>query len=562
MSVERRLKVVLCWHMHQPEYRDLSTGEYRLPWTYLHAIKDYVDMAAHLEAVAGAKAVVNFAPLLLEQLDDYSARLRAHLERGEPLPDPMLAALEGAQLPRSTPERRELLIACLRANRGRMVDRFPAYKRLADLGRWLLDHDALAYAGEPFFTDLATWYHLAWLGETVRRQDTTIQGLIEQGSGYTPAQRRAVLSRVADLIAGVVPRYRHLAESGRVELAVSPYGHPIVPLLLDLRSARESMPECSLPQVPGYPGGEARARRHLQLAAQVFEQHFGFRPRGCWPSEGGVSDATLQLIEELGFEWVATGQAVLHHSLLRTDEPTLALTDPHRPYRVANGRLRLFARDDGLSDLIGFTYANWHADDAVANFIHHLETIAAHSAHGPERVVSIILDGENAWEYYPNNGFYFLLGLYRRLAKHPAVELTTFSAVLDSGLEPVLLPSVVAGSWVYGTFSTWIGDPDKNHGWELLCAAKEAYDQVLAQGEADLGVAERQLLVCEGSDWFWWLGDYNPEHTVRDFDALFRLHLRNFYLAIGREPPAILGRALSHGRGVPEAGGVMRRGHA
>src|SRR3569833_4746959 len=79
MSVDRRLKVVLCWHMHQPEYRDLSSGEYQLPWTYLHAIKDYVDMAAHLEQTPGVCAVVNFAPELLDQISDYAKQLSGYL---------------------------------------------------------------------------------------------------------------------------------------------------------------------------------------------------------------------------------------------------------------------------------------------------------------------------------------------------------------------------------------------------------------------------------------------------------------------------------------------------
>ncbi len=565
MSAERRLKVVLCWHMHQPEYRDLITGEYQLPWSYLHAIKDYTDMAAHLESVAGAKAVVNFAPILLEQLDDFSARLRAHLEHGAALPDPLLAALEGSSIPRDDAARRELVDACLRANRDHMINRFPAYQQLADLAHWLLDNRALGYANDQFFADLATWYHLVWLGETVRRQDAAVQALIEQGSGFSVAQRRLLLTRMSDLVADLVPRYRRLAQSGRVELTLSPYGHPILPLLLELAVAREALPAVELPTAASYPGGRERARRHLEHGLEVFEQRFGFRPRGCWPSEGGVSAAALQLIEEVGFEWAATGQSVLQHSLARSAVTEASVGAPHRPFRPDRSELHLFARDDGLSDLIGFTYGSWHADDAVANFLHHLENIAAQSAKGPERIVAMILDGENAWDHYPNNGFYFLHALYHRLATHPSIELTTFSEVIDAEVEAVGLPTLVAGSWVYGTFSTWIGDPDKNRGWDLLCEAKQAFDEVVVAegGNSELTLAaERQLLVCEGSDWFWWFGDYNPEETVKHFDQLFRRHLRNLYWALGREPPASLDRPLSQGRGGPEAGGVMRRGQA
>ena len=96
MSGDQRLKVVLCWHMHQPDYRGPDHGDYQLPWVYLHAIKDYSDMAAHLEANPDARAVVNFAPVLLEQLADYDAQIRSFLEDGHQIRDPLLAACDEA----------------------------------------------------------------------------------------------------------------------------------------------------------------------------------------------------------------------------------------------------------------------------------------------------------------------------------------------------------------------------------------------------------------------------------------------------------------------------------
>ena len=197
------------------------------------------------------------------------------------------------------------------------------------------------------------------------------------------------------------------------------------------------------------------------------------------------------------------------------------------------------------------------------NLIHHLENIADACADEPDRVVSIILDGENAWEYYPENGYYFLTALYRRLAQHPAIELTTFSDCVDAGLKPAPLKELVAGSWVYGTFSTWIGDEDKNRAWDMLGDAKHAFDAAVAAGRlsgAQLHDAQRQLGVCEGSDWFWWFGDYNPSDSVRDFDRLYRLQLARLYQMIGAEPPELLTHVIFHGGGAPQVGGVMRRG--
>jgi alpha-amylase/alpha-mannosidase (GH57 family) len=559
---EPRLKVVLCWHMHQPQYFDLESGQYQLPWTYLHAIKDYVDMAAIIEDVPGARAVVNFAPTLLEQLDDYAQMVRDYLQHDTPLRDPLLAALVTAAPP-SDPEQRLLLIRnCLRANEMRLIDRFPQFRLLADLARCVEETPRLvSYLDEQFLTDLLTWYHLAWIGETVRRADSRVQDLMDKNAAFTHADRRQLLELIGELLDGVVPRYRRLAEGGRVELSVTPYAHPIMPLLLDIDAARDAMPEARLPLLTEYPGGEARARWHVREGIRVFEQHFGTKPRGCWPSEGGVSTDTISLLAEEGFAWAASGESVLRNSMHRHCVAGHGCI--HRPYQVDGADLQCYFRDDGLSDLIGFTYANWHADDAVGNLIHHLENIAAACADEPNRVVSIIMDGENAWEYYPENGYHFLSALYRRLATHPGLELTTFGDCIDAGLSPTVLPGLVAGSWVYGTFSTWIGETDKNHAWDLLGEAKRAFDAAVAAGRLSgtrLREAELQLGVCEGSDWFWWFGDYNPADSVRDFERLFRMQLAKLYRVMGEEPPDTITHVLFHGGGKPQMGGVMRRG--
>src|SRR3569833_1208444 len=557
MSVARRLKVVLCWHMHLPEYRDLSSGEYQLPWTYLHAIKDYVDMAAHLEQTPGARAVVNFAPVLLDQISDYAKQISGYLKDASALRDPLLAALAAPALPVRQEHRLALIKTCLRANKARMIEAFAPYRCLARMAAWLDEApEAVQYFGEQYLSDLVVWYHLAWMGETVRRQDPRIEQLIDKGSGYTLHERRALLEVIGDLIGGVI------------ELSVNPYAHPIVPLLLDIDSAREAMPHAILPVLSAYPGGEERARWHIEKGLASFERHFGFRPKGCWPSEGGVSGATLALLDEYGFRWTASGGGVLDHSLKAAGvNPVIKREQTlYRPYQFeGRGDIACFFRDDNLSDLIGFKYATWHGDDAVANLVHHLENIANAVDGGEPYVVPIILDGENAWEYYPNNGYYFLSALYKKLAAHPLIELTTFSDYLDQYQRRAVLPHLVAGSWVYGTFSTWIGDKDKNRAWDMLGEVKRAYDHALATGYlvgAAREAAEQQLAACEGSDWCWWFGDYNPSQTVSDFERLYRLHLANLWHLIGEEPPEYLSHAMSHGGdgGAVQHSGTMRPG--
>jgi alpha-amylase/alpha-mannosidase (GH57 family) len=555
-----RLNVVLAWHMHQPQYKDLASGTYRLPWTYLHAIKDYTDMAAHIEAAPQARVVVNFAPLLLEQIADYTAQVEGFLRDGRAITDPLLAALGQPVLPASYEERLMLIKGCLRAHETRMIQRFPAYQRLADMAAWAVTHPGvMGYLRDQYLVDLLVWYHLAWLGETVRRTDISVRRLIEKEGGYTLNDRRELLDVIGGLLAGVIPRYARLADSGRVELSVTPYAHPIVPLLIDVASAREAMPQAMLPMA-AYPGGAERARWHVREGLAAFERHFGFRPAGCWPSEGGVSTAALKLLSEEGIRWAATGEAVLAHSLTHSEQPPTNQKESwlYRPYQAPAGDVRVFFRDDGLSDLIGFTYASWHADDAVADLIAHLVRIADACRGQPNAVVSIILDGENAWEHYPENGYYFLSALHRRLAEHPRLHMTTFSDCLTA--QPAPLPAMTGGSWVYGTFSTWIGDTDKNRGWDMLTDAKRAYDahvERLAPAQREL--ATRQLAICEGSDWFWWFGDYNPQATVSDFERLYRLHLTNLYQVLRLAPPEYLAHVFTRGSGAPEHGGTMRK---
>jgi alpha-amylase/alpha-mannosidase (GH57 family) len=557
-----KLNVVLCWHMHQPEYRDFSTGEYRLPWVYLHAIKDYVDMAAHIENVDGARAVVNFAPVLLDQFEDYEQQLNAYVEGGEPLRDPMLAALAAEQIPLDPTHRYQLIHDCLRAHEERLVARFPAYQRLAVFAQNLQEEqDAVDYLSEQYTIDLLVWHHLAWMGETVRRGDHRVSTLIKKERNFSLDDRRVLIQVIRDLVVSIVPRYRVLAESGKIELATSPYAHPILPLLLDLQSAREAMPDATLPEAVEYPNGRRRALWHIEKGLETFRRHFGLTPRGCWPSEGSVSESTLLMLSDAGFQWAASGETVLNNSLQLSGEHTPACQ--HRVYEPEGTGMACYFRDDGLSDSIGFNYADWHADDAVANLIHHLENIATACADVDDAIVSIIMDGENAWEHYPENGYYFLSALYTELVKHPQIQLTTFSEHLARHSARYPLKRLVAGSWVYGTFSTWIGDRDKNRAWDMLVDAKQVFDRVMEEDRLDperQQQAEHQLALCEGSDWFWWFGDYNPSETVSDFERLFRMNLRNLYDLLDEAAPEYLDHVFAHGSGVPAVGGVMRRG--
>ncbi|OGS91936.1 MAG: glycoside hydrolase [Gallionellales bacterium GWA2_60_18] len=568
--MKKNVDLVFLWHMHQPDYRDYSSGDFVLPWTYLHSIKDYTDMAYHLERHPKMRAVVNFVPVLLDQLEDYADQFA-----GGQLRDPLLRLLADANPETFSGEQRRLILgACFRSEHSKMVAPYPAYKRLLELfNRLQPDGDvALSYLSGQYMADLLTWYHLTWCGESIRREYPLVVRLMSKCEGFSFDDRRQLLALIGELISDVVPRYRKLAESGQIEISATPHYHPLAPLLIDFNSAREAMPEVPLPQSISYPAGRTRVAAHVAKARKSHAARFGSAPKGMWPAEGAISNSTLDIMAAEGCQWAASGEGVLVHSLRKARQTVPDRAQYlYRPYRLETGAdgLTCFFRDDRLSDLIGFEYSRWHGKDAARHFVEQINEIARRAPDGETPLVSIILDGENAWEYYPYNAFYFLDDLYTELEAHPNIRTTTFgdylkfNSIRTDSARVSSLPGIVAGSWVYGNFSTWIGSKDKNRAWDLLCVAKQAFDMVISSGrlsQAEQEAAEKQLCSCESSDWFWWFGDYNSSSSVASFDLLFRHNLTELYRLLKLPPPLGLSEPVSLGGGHPEAGGAMRRG--
>jgi alpha-amylase/alpha-mannosidase (GH57 family) len=569
--MNKPLDLVFLWHMHQPDYRDYSTGDFVLPWVYLHAIKDYSDMAYHLEQHPGVKAVVNFVPILLDQLEDYEQQFASGQIR-----DPLLRLLVRENLNDISIEERQLILeSCFRSNLSKMVAPYPSYKRLFDMFKMIESNGqvALSYLSGQYMADLLTWYHLAWFGETVRRENDVLIQMMSKDENFTFADRKLIFDLIGTVISGIVPRYRKLAESGQIEISATPHYHPLAPLLLDFNSARECEPESSLPQAVCYPGGKSRVESHILSTIKSHHARFGVTPQGIWPAEGAVSTPLLEVLAGQKCRWVASGEGVLANSLRKAGSLSDRADYLYRPYRLqgAANSVSCFFRDDRLSDLIGFEYSNWNGKDASNNFVAQLDDIANHAREGETPLVGIILDGENAWEYYPYNGYHFINDLYTALEKHSTIRTTTYSEYLDESAavdalnfaKTGVLPGLVAGSWVYGTFSTWIGSADKNHAWDLLCMAKQSYDRVMAAGRLsakEKKEAEKQLSSCESSDWFWWFGDYNPSDAVGSFDRLYRHNLMQLYRLLNLPVPANLNYPISQGGGQAEGGGTMRRG--
>ena len=531
--------MVIIWHMHQPYYKDPLKNEYALPWTYLHGIKDYFDMPAIVEDTPGARAVFNLVPSLIEQLLDYASGTAV---------DPFLIKGKASPAELNQDDRIFLLENFFSANRQHMIEPSRRYMELlymAGEGKPGSACERVRHFSEQDLLDLQVWFFLAWTGEAARRRYPVFADLVAKGGNYTAADKELLFATQQELLQAIIPMYRRLHEEGRIELSVTPYYHPILPLLCDIRSARTAMPRVMLPEASFCHPEDARAQIRRGIA--YFREIFGFTPDGMWPSEGSVSDEVLTIITGSGIRWIATDEEILGKSMdggLGVGKERL-----YRPWRYSSsqGEMGLFFRDHQLSDLVGFTYSQWEAERAVADLCDRLNAIRTRVG-GSDRVVPIILDGENAWEYYPANAYDFLHGLYKAIAESATLRLSTCSNVLKETHFDGRLHSIFPGSWINGNYGIWIGHPEENLAWDLIAQAREAalsgnrlVAAALESGEpsTDSTVESicRSLYAAEGSDWFWWYGDdhFSP-HSDR-FDQLFRRHLMNIYRLLGQDAP-------------------------
>jgi alpha-amylase/alpha-mannosidase (GH57 family) len=538
--------VAILWHMHQPFYEDLATGEHILPWVRLHALKDYYGMVALLDEFPDVKVTFNLVPSLLVQIEAFAsgrARDRFLDLSLKPAEDLGLSDVEF------------ILDHFFYAQRQRMIDVHPRYAELLALRGGSLPGEAEKRAAIRRFTvddlrDLQVWHKLAWIDPIYLEGDARIRGLVEKGSRYTEHDK-ALLGQVElELLNMVIPEYRKAAARGQIEISTSPFYHPILPLLCDTDVYLRTHPGSPMPRhrfVHPEDAGE-----QLEQAAACHERLFGRRPTGLWPSEGSVSDAMVPLAAAAGFRWMASDELILARTLgvaLSRDSGG-QLEQPERlytPYAVtaAGATVACAFRDHTLSDLIGFSYAGWDSEAAAEHFVGRLADAGKRCGDRPgreageEALISIILDGENAWEHFEAGGRPFLRALYRRLSSHP--ELRTVTMGEGCAAAPRRdLHGIFPGSWIDANFSIWIGHQDDQRGWSQLAEARQALEIASDEGTVDrpaLAEAYREIMIAEGSDWFWWYGDDHSSGQDLEFDDLFRRHLRNAYRILQKPAP-------------------------
>ena len=533
--------LAILWHQHQPYYKDLVAGQMVMPWVRLHGIKDYIGMADILDEFPSLRMTVNLVPSLIDQIDDYAecGCTDTHLELSRKSAD----SLEEDEI-------KTILDRFFMANWDHMINVHPRYAELLamrNFERKTVDKVWKKFSVQAL-RDLQMWANLAWFHPLVIDRDPFLKLMVAKDRNYTEEEKQTLLDKQIHVMAQILPKHRALQDEGRIEVTTTPYYHPILPLLCDMRSAHVAMPRLNLPDVKG--NFREDARKQLLMAVELYRKKFGRDPRGLWPSEGSVSPDILPLVAEAGFKWLATDEEILarsldihlqRDSLQRINRPDVL----YQPYSIKadSKTLNMVFRDHFLSDLVGFKY-QWSApEDAANDFLTKLWHIRQ-SAPNNDHFVAVILDGENAWEHYHDSGVHFLRAMYRRLCSEQWIETVTVSDYLERRPPAFELPRLFSGSWIGHNFATWVGHPEKNAAWEYVNSTRAYLTTVKDGGDplrrASIEEAWKELYIAEGSDWFWWYGDDHFSGNDEAFDELFRKHLKNVHTLVGHTPPQFL----------------------
>lgn len=548
-DAKKRLSVAFLWHMHQPFYKDTLGGSYLMPWVRLHGVKDYYPMAALVESFGDIKVTFNLVPSLVEQIDDYARNDATDRYLDLTLKKANALTLE---------EKCVILRDFFKVNFNQFIETNSRYLELhMKRGDRHLTPSALKKCAGHFsdqdFLDLQVLFNLAWLHSISIDEDVNLKDLVQKRESYTEEDKEYVVSRQKEIVAQIIPLYRRLAEQGRIEITTTPYYHPIMPLLCDTDIAQVSSPGMALPR-KRFTHPEDAARQ-VEAAMQYHALQFGQLPAGMWPSEGSVSDETLDILMAKGIKWVATDEDVLFRSFSSFDRKYRGVTDfdrrvIYRPYRYAKGHksIDLVFRDKNISDIISFNYNSWDQDEAAWDLMGHCTRVAENLRRDTDKgLLTIIMDGENAWEYFQDNGRRFFEVVYANLDRQSDICSATVSEFLEAEPPKRTLSNIFPASWINHNFDIWIGQEQDNLSWEYLDTVRRDLakftKEIEGTPEADrskLEAAWKELYIAEGSDWNWWYSGKVHDGNDNPFDSVYRTHLKNIYKVLRKPIPDFL----------------------
>ncbi|MBL7995286.1 glycoside hydrolase [bacterium] len=545
--MDSKLNISFLWHQHQPYYKIIQANGksiYQMPWVRLHAVKDYFDLPRWMDDFPNLKQNFNLVPSLLVQLEDY-----VHQRAEDRVIQ--LTLVKSSDLTETDKE--SILKAFFLANHKRLI--FPN-KRYHEL---FTKKEKKEIFSLQDFTDLQVWYNLCWVGEYWKKQDP-FKSLLKKGSHFSDKDKMDVIDGHYRIMGEVIPLYQRLVKENKIELSVTPFYHPILPLLCNSGVAYDSVKES--PDSSFLFKHPEDAEKQIQKSVSYFDRLFGFKPAGMWPSEGGVSDEALQKIAASNFEWLATDQEILENSAVDAPEKNIYL--PHVWQRDGK-KLFLVFRDHGLSDAIGFTYSEMTPEDAANDFISRVDAVRKNllekNINPGGCLLNVILDGENCWEFYRDNGADFLKRLYTKLSESRTIRSVAISDFLKrANTENIHLPLVTQlhpGSWISHNFDIWIrSHREKNTAWKYVKATRDFLVEKSKSDYSEETIEEawEEIYLAEGSDWFWWFGDDHQADNKFEFDALFRYHLMRVYDLLHVSPPSYLSMPIM---ALQSAGAVM-----
>lgn len=507
--------------MHQPYYRDDKNAQTLMPWVFLHAIKDYYDIPWYAQDFKKVKATYNLVPSLIYQIKSYI---------NNSANDKLLEAIKKHTHELNGNDISFLQSYLFLSNEKNMIKPLERYYEL--YLKYKTNNSIKGFDTQEIL-DTQVLFLLSWCGNFLRTNNETVKKLLEKEHYYTHGDKLALIETLIEFLPQILEYYEKLDKEGKITLCTTPYYHPITPLLLDINSAREAKPDVTLPEVKE--SFESFGIANTKNAMEYFKNVFHKTPSGFWPAEGSVSLKTAKLFLNNDLKWFCTDEEILFKTLKDHNKQNI-----YKNYKLhIDGKsIDVRFRDHYLSDAIGFEYSQKDPKHSAHEFVEHLKKIYDHCDFSP--LVNIILDGENAWEFFPNNAQDFFNELYSLFEKTPWLECVTMDEISSlSHIQHSDIHHLESGSWINGNFDIWIGSQEKNKAWELLDLAKKDYEtnkEHLNQEVKEL--IEKEFMIALGSDWFWWYGDDHYTVLAKEFDELFRKHLINIYELMNREVPS------------------------
>lgn len=521
-----------------------------MPWVRLHAVKDYLDMVLFLEKFPKLKLNFNIVPALLDSIIDYT-------ENGYHDIHSELTASDTEKL--TDEEKAFILNNFFSSKYETMIYRSENYKNLYQK-RFSKDVATIEDFSAQELSDLMALFNLVWIDPLHYERYPRLKELWDKQTNYTLDDRIEILTIQKRIIREIIPTYKKYIKEGRIELTTSPYYHTILPILIDIKSSVKSV--LTTEGLPNSLGMADDAKLQIRSALDKIEEVFGVRPKGMWPPELCLGPKTLNLLSKEEVRWTISDEGVLANSInfdfIRDFKGNL--NDPYHLLKVYNYQTKekeidIIFRDRSIPNLINFEYAGINPKMAANDLFEKIKIIQNKLLVSPDNthLLTIASDCENCWENYQNDGIEFLENIYTLIETDESLETVLISDYIEHDEHKKTLKKIYSGSWIDKTFQYWIGEPEKNKAWAYLKKTKDDFDNFLKQNRnhPHVKAAKRELMIAEGSDWFWWYGEPNNSGQDFIFDYMFRERLKNVYLLLGLEPPEYLNKTLITALEVP-----------